>query len=149
MPLTRDFKESVMERMRSSPVFRVLMLREGIDALLGGELEVGKEVLRDYVNATMGFDGLAKQVGIPPKSLMRMLGPLGNPQASNLLAIIGALQRDAGVELHIADIQPKAVKRPKRAAKARKPRAATVRYPVANHEARAGFEEPRAKFRRS
>lgn len=149
MPLTRDFRETVMERMRSNPVFRVLMLREGIDALLGAELEVGKEVLRDYVNATMGFDGLAKQVGIPPKSLMRMLGPSGNPQASNLFAIIGALQRDAGVELHIADVQPKAAKRPKRAAKARNPRADTIRYPVAARETRAGFEEPRTKFRRS
>lgn len=102
MPLTRDFKETVMERMRSSQDFREAMLRNGIDALLNGELEVGKEVLRDYINATIGFEKLSKKVKVPPKSLMRMLGPSGNPQARNLLAVIEVLQREAGIELRVA-----------------------------------------------
>jgi DNA-binding phage protein len=78
------------------------MLREAVDSLIGGELNVGKSILRDYVNATIGFEKLAKKVKIPPKSLMRMLGPSGNPQMSNLFAVIGALQVHAGVELHVA-----------------------------------------------
>ncbi|HEX3674955.1 MAG TPA: transcriptional regulator [Rhizomicrobium sp.] len=102
MPLTRDFKETVMEDMRRSAGFRAAMLREGIDALFAREYEVGKEVLRDYINATMGFDSLAKQVKIPPKSLMRMLGPSGNPQMKNLFAVIDALKRHAGIDLHLA-----------------------------------------------
>ena len=102
MPLTRDFKETVMEDMKRNPGFRAAMLREGIDALLGGEYGVGKEILRDYINATIGFDALSRQVKIPPKSLMRMLGPSGNPQMKNLFAVIGILQRHAGIELHLA-----------------------------------------------
>ena len=102
MPLTQDYKKGVEELMRTRPAFRKAMLREGIDALLAGEIEVGKSVLRDYINATMGFEKLAKKVKIPPKSLMRMFGPSGNPQAKNLFAVIEALQRDAGIELHVA-----------------------------------------------
>ncbi len=102
MPLTHDFRETVMEDMKKRPGFREAMLREGIDSLLGGELNVGKSILRDYINATMGFEKLAKKVKLPIKSVMRMLGPSGNPQMSNLFAIIGALQEHAGVELHLA-----------------------------------------------
>jgi DNA-binding phage protein len=102
MPLTRSFKETVLEDIQNDPEFAAALLREGVDALLSGELEVGKDVLRDYTNGTIGFETLARKTKIPVKSLMRMLGPSGNPRASNLLAIIEALQRHAGVELHLA-----------------------------------------------
>jgi DNA-binding phage protein len=101
MPLTRDFKETILADMQRNPDFREAMLREGIDALLGGEFDVGKEILRDYINATMGFERLGKKLKIPPKSLMRMLGPNGNPQSKNLLAVIATLQKDAGIELQV------------------------------------------------
>ena len=39
--------------------------------------------------------------GTQPKSLIRMFGPRGNPQARNLFGIIGYLQKQAGVELHV------------------------------------------------
>ena len=91
-----------MVRLARDPEFAVALLSEGVDALFSGELGVGKDILRDYVNATIGFEKLAKKVKIPPKSLMRMLGPSGNPQMSNLFAIIGALQSHAGIELHVA-----------------------------------------------
>ncbi len=102
MPLTHEFRETVMADMRKNPGFRDAMLREAIDSLINGELNVGKSILRDYVNATIGFEKLAKKVNIPPKSLMRMLGPSGNPQMSNLFAVIGALKDYAGIELHLA-----------------------------------------------
>jgi DNA-binding phage protein len=102
MPLTISFKETLLARLERDPEFAVAMLREGIDALFSGELSVAKDMLRDYINATIGFEKLAKKVKIPPKSLMRMLGPSGNPQMSNLFAIIGALQAHAGIELHVA-----------------------------------------------
>ena len=73
--------------------FREALLTEAVELLLAGDIEVGKAVLRDYINATVGFEKLAKATGTPSKSLMRMLGPNGNPRASNLLAMLGKLQR--------------------------------------------------------
>ena len=105
MPLTRDFKETILKDMRERKGFREAMLREGIDALLGGEIDLGKEVLRDYINATMGFEKLGRKVDVPAKSLMRMFGPNGNPQAKNLFAVIAALQKDAGIELQVMAVE--------------------------------------------
>jgi hypothetical protein len=102
MPLTRSFKETLLEDVRANADFREALLREAIDVLLAGEVDIGKAVLRDYINATIGFEKLGAKVKIPPKSLMRMFGPKGNPQAKNLFAVIGILQKDAGVELHVA-----------------------------------------------
>ena len=101
MPLTKDFKETVLKDMRERKGFRNAMLQEGFSCLLAGELDVGKVVLRDYINATMGFEKLSRQVDVPVKSLMRMFGPNGNPQARNLFAVIAALQKDAGIELQV------------------------------------------------
>jgi hypothetical protein len=57
--------------------------------------------LRDYIKATAGFEKLGEATGTPAKSLIRMLGPRGNPQARNLFGIIGYLQKQAGVELPV------------------------------------------------
>jgi hypothetical protein len=56
--------------------------------------------LRSCINATIWFEKLGTALGISPKSLMRMLGPSGNPTAENLLAVIGLLQQETGVRLH-------------------------------------------------
>ena len=71
------------------------------------EVEVGKAVLRDYINATVGFENLAKATGTPSKSLMRMFGPKGNPRANNLFAVIGKLRRVSGVSLAVASVSRK------------------------------------------
>ncbi len=102
MALTREFKELVQKRVERDPAFRDAMLREGVDTLLSGDVDTGKAILRDYIKATVGFEKLAEATGTPPKSLVRMLGPRGNPQARNLFGIIGYLQKQAGVELHVA-----------------------------------------------
>jgi hypothetical protein len=102
MALTRSYKETLFARLQRDSDFREALLREAIDVLLAGEVDIGKAVLRDYINATIGFEKLGIKVKIPPKSLMRMFGPKGNPQAKNLFAVIGVLQKDAGVELHVA-----------------------------------------------
>ena len=101
MPLTRAFKDTVKARLQQDSAFRAAMLSEGVEALLAGEVEAGKAVLRDYVNATVGFERLARSTNTPVKSLMRMLGPKGNPTASNLFAIIGELQRSSGLQLQV------------------------------------------------
>jgi hypothetical protein len=56
-----------------------------------------KTILRDYINATIGFAELAEATNIPSKSLMRMLGPSGNPRADNLLEVLRLLQQREGV----------------------------------------------------
>ena len=61
----------------------------------------GKAILRDYIKATVGFEKLGEPTGMQPKSLIRMFGPRGNPQARNLFCVIGYLQKRAGVELHV------------------------------------------------
>jgi hypothetical protein len=99
MPLTRSFKETVQARAHHDAAFCAALLREGVDALLSGELGAGKAILRDYINATMGFEALGAATGTPPKSLLRMFGPRGNPQASNLFAVLDHLQQQAGVRL--------------------------------------------------
>ena len=75
MALTRDFKVTVRSRAGRDPKFRKKILREGIDCLLGGDLATAKIILRDYINATVGFAEVASATNIPSKSLMRMLGP--------------------------------------------------------------------------
>jgi DNA-binding phage protein len=92
MPLTRKFRETVWTRAQGDARFRAAMLTEAINELLSGDLDTGKAMLRDYVNASITFDGLAKQTGIPSKSLQRMLGPRGNPTAESLFSIIKVLQ---------------------------------------------------------
>ena len=89
-------------RAERDTAFREALLTEAVERLIVGEVEVGKAVLRDYIDATVGFEKLAKATGTPSKSLMRMFGPKGNPRANNLFAAIGKLQRVSGVRLAVA-----------------------------------------------
>ena len=102
MALTRDFKELVQKRIAADPAFGGALLREGIDTMLSGDIDTGKAILRDYIKATVGFEKLGEATGTPAKSLIRMLGPRGNPQARNLFGILRYLQQQAGIELHVA-----------------------------------------------
>jgi DNA-binding phage protein len=102
MAKTKPFKDLVQARVKGDKKFAEALLREGIDALLSGDVETGKTILRDYIKATVGFEQLAEATGAPAKSLIRMFGPRGNPQAKNLFSVIGYLQKRAGVELHVA-----------------------------------------------
>jgi DNA-binding phage protein len=102
MPLTREFKETVQARLRTDRKYRKELLREGVECLLAGDLDTGKAILRDYINATIGFEELSRRTKRPAKSLMRMLGPSGNPQARNLLEVIGHLQRAEGLHFELS-----------------------------------------------
>ena len=104
MALTRSFKETIQSRVRRDPAFRKELLREGIDSLLAGDVETGKTILRDYINATVGFSRLSRVTKIPPKSLMRMLGPNGNPRAQNIFDIVVGLQQHEGIRLQVRSI---------------------------------------------
>lgn len=101
MALTRDFKETVQARVRRDAAFRKALLREGVECLLSGDLDTGKSVLRTYINATVGFVKLAETTERSPKSLMRMFGPDGNPNARSLFEIVAYLQEAEGVRLQV------------------------------------------------
>jgi DNA-binding phage protein len=101
MALTRDFKETIQARARRDAAFRKELLREGVESFLAGDVETGKAVLRDYINSTVGFNELAEVTHHSAKSLMRMLGPSGNPQARNLFEIVRYLQRKEGVRFKV------------------------------------------------
>jgi DNA-binding phage protein len=102
MPLTREFKETVQARLQSDRKYRKELLREGVECLLAGDLETGKSILRDYINATIGFAELSRRTKRPAKSLMRMLAPRGNPQARNLLDVINHLQKAEGLHFEVS-----------------------------------------------
>jgi DNA-binding phage protein len=101
MVLTRDFKETIRARVKRDPGFRKALLREGIENFLSGDVETGKIILRDFINATVGFTKLSNATHRSAKSLMRMLGPHGNPQARNLFEIVAYLQHAEGVRFQV------------------------------------------------
>jgi hypothetical protein len=105
MALTRDFKETIQTRVRHDPAFREELFKEGIQCLLAGDLDTGKAILRDYINATVGFEELSNITEKSAKSLMRMFGPKGNPQARNLFEVLGHLQKKEGVKLEVHSVR--------------------------------------------
>lgn len=105
MALTSDFREGVQARMRRDPAFRSGMLSEAIESLLSGEVALAKEILRDYINATVGFPKLAAATKIHVKTIHQMFGPRGNPTASRLFGIIAYLQEAEGVRFEVRPVR--------------------------------------------
>ena len=101
MALTRSFRDTVIARIKREPEFGVALMQEGVELFLNGDTEAGKSLLRDYINATIGFTELSARTGTPPKSLMRMFSPSGNPTARTLFTVIRELQVVAGVVLEL------------------------------------------------
>ena len=101
MALTRSFRETIKEQLEDRE-FRRAFLCEAIANMLGGDLETAKSVLREYVNGTIGFIELGRALSKSPKSLMRMLGPSGNPHARNLFEIVAYLQKLEGTVLQVS-----------------------------------------------
>ncbi|QDU90127.1 hypothetical protein Pla175_35280 [Pirellulimonas nuda] len=101
MPKPRSFRTTVVERARREPEFRVGLLTEAAECFLTGEVDAAKIMLRDYVNATLGFKALAAIVDKKPESLMRMLSEKGNPRANNLAQLISSLRSHEGVTLRV------------------------------------------------
>ena len=108
MVLTREFQETVAKRVQKDARFRRALLIEAVDALLESDLATGKALLRDYINATIGFEALAAVLDKDSKSLHRMLGPKGNPRADNIFAIIKVLQDTDEVRLQVKAVTSKA-----------------------------------------
>jgi DNA-binding phage protein len=105
MALTRNFKQTVIERVERDPAFAKALLDEAATLFLHDEPETARLILRDLVNATLGFEQLAALTDKPSKSLHRMLSPKGNPSMDNLAAIFGAMRTNLKVELEVHAVE--------------------------------------------
>ncbi len=105
MPLTKDFRETIRERAQEEPAFRRALLQEAIELMLTGDIATGKALVRNYINATVGFPELARAVHTPVPSLMRMFGPKGNPSAKNLFGVIAHLQKQEGINFVLRSVR--------------------------------------------
>jgi DNA-binding phage protein len=92
MTLTRNFRKTVVARVERDPAFARALLDEAASLFLSGEPDAARLILRDLVNATVGFETLAELTHKPSKSLHRMLSQHGNPSMDNLAAIFGAIR---------------------------------------------------------
>ncbi len=102
MALTRQYKDTVVDRIRRDPKFARALYAEALSALLAGETAEGLSMLRDLVHAEITFKELSRQTGLGEKALHRMLGRRGNPTTRNLGAILQAIRTDLGVEPRVA-----------------------------------------------
>ena len=105
MALTRDFKKTIVERVERDPKFAQALLDEAATLFLNGEPEIARVILRDLVNATLGFERLAKLTDKPSKSLHRMLSPKGNPSMDNLATIFDVVGNRLKVELQARSVR--------------------------------------------
>jgi hypothetical protein len=124
MALTREFREVVQARYQRDKKFRRRLLSGAIQSLLAGtgarkldsvrgrvvssgpgegywRAAEGRTILRDYINATLGFPALAEKTGIHVKTLHQMFGPKGNPTAAHLFRVIAFLQKFEKVRLKV------------------------------------------------
>lgn len=99
MALTRDFRQTVIERVNRDPAFAQALLDEAATLFLNGEAETARLILCDLFNATIGFEQLATMTDKPSKSLHRMLSAAGNPSMDNLAAIFRVLRACLNVNL--------------------------------------------------
>ncbi len=97
MALTKEYRETVIARIKRDPKFARALYAEAVNAILEGETAEGLSMLRDLVHAEITFKELARQTGFDEKSLHRMLGRHGNPTARTLATIIRAIREDLGI----------------------------------------------------
>jgi hypothetical protein len=101
MAITCDFDEIVHERALRDVAFREGLLGESVECMLAGDVNTGKSLLMNYINATVGFEGLGRLVHQSSESLMKMCSSDGNPTANDLFAVIYALQKREGLHFQV------------------------------------------------
>ena len=105
MALTRDFKQTVTARVQGDPDFARALFDEAASLFLNGAPEIARMLLRDLVNATIGFERLATQTGKPAKSLHRMLSARGNPSMDNLATIFDVLRGALNAAIEVRAVE--------------------------------------------
>lgn len=101
MAITRDYKQTIIERAKRDPKFAEALVNEAASLFLNGEAETARIILRDIVNATVGFEELAVVTTKPSKSLHRMLSARGNPSMDNLATIFSAVRKKLGIGFEV------------------------------------------------
>lgn len=108
MALTKFFKDTVKARVERDPEFRAGLFKEALSAFFDGDTVLGKSLLRDLVNSTIGFEKLAEELNKPSKSLHRMLAPSGNPTMENFFHLIYVIKKNEGINFELnASVQKK------------------------------------------
>ena len=87
----------MVERVERDSAFAQALFDEAATLFLNGEPETARLILRDLINATIGFERLSALTAKPSKNLHRMLSPAGNPSMANLAAIFHALRERLNV----------------------------------------------------
>ena len=98
------FDEVVQARVKREPAFAGSLLQEAAQCMLGGELEVARNLVRDVIKGSIGYAELSRRTGTPEKSLVRMFGPNGNPTAANISSVFVQLQRHGHVQLQVRSV---------------------------------------------
>jgi DNA-binding phage protein len=101
MPLTKQFRQTVMARAKADKEFREELIIEATNALLEGDIDTGKSLIKDYLNATEAFTAVADQLKKDEKSIRRMLGPSGNPTLKNFIGILQACSSTEHLDLKV------------------------------------------------
>lgn len=104
MAKTRKARKRAKRDVQAEDACVKALLCDGVNALLDGDFDTGRPLLRDHIKATVGFIGLGEATGIQAKSLIRMFGPRGNPRANNLFKIIGYLRTNTPFELRDVEL---------------------------------------------
>ena len=103
MPLTREFKELVVDMARKDSEFRKGLIRNAIELVFEGDLVAGKFALRDYINATGIIDDISYRLGKHKSSIRRMMGPNGSPTLKNFVEIVRVCAEFEGIKITVCD----------------------------------------------
>lgn len=104
MNIRQTSRTTVIQRVQADEAFAQALLDEAATLFLNGEPETVRLILRDLVNATIGFEQLATLAAKPSKSLHRMLSPTANPSMDNLAAIFRAVRERLHVNLTVHSV---------------------------------------------
>jgi DNA-binding phage protein len=101
MALTREYRETVIERLQTDREFTAALFSEAISAFVEGDRVTTLSILRDLVHAHISFRKLSEQTGFDEKGLHRMLSSRGNPTTQNLSTLLHTIEKDLGLRLEV------------------------------------------------
>ncbi|HTB43543.1 MAG TPA: hypothetical protein VK741_07960 [Acetobacteraceae bacterium] len=65
MPLTRDFRDTVKVRAERDSEFRTGLYQEAMHSMVDGDLGTANILLRDFIDAAVGFAQIGGGIGVP------------------------------------------------------------------------------------